>query len=60
MMKADQTVMTGYSGEFTFHLDKPGYYAVAAKREGFNAPGGNSSGMTEVLAYGTAVLIEKV
>jgi hypothetical protein len=44
MMDAAATAVTGFSGDFVFHLDKPGYYAVAAKKEGYNSPGANSGG----------------
>jgi len=43
MMQAEKNAVTGFSGEFDFHLDKPGYYAVAAKKEGYNSPG-NAAG----------------
>src|SRR5579862_7755357 len=43
MMQPDKNAVTGFSGDFDFRLDKPGYYAVAAKKEGYNTPGNAAS-----------------
>jgi hypothetical protein len=43
MMEVDKKAVTGFSGEFDFHLEKLGYYAVAAKKDGYNTPGSGGS-----------------
>ncbi|MBZ5582138.1 MAG: carboxypeptidase-like regulatory domain-containing protein [Acidobacteriia bacterium] len=40
MLKAVSLTRTDFAGAFSFKADKPGYYTVAVKKEGYSAPTG--------------------